>query len=199
LDSRGVKKSEVKVPFITILICFSLLSIYAFGSVLFRWHIIIFGVEFNPIVIEKIVVHDTTIKHDIRPESNRPIIFHITPKKKVAKSLKGESTRPDNIQKNDGAASGLQNKAPNYGHQAGRDINNYEIIPRQLNITQFQPFFNTFPDKNTHVAIVFAGTPDGEILAVKKQIVDILRSNGYLNVEKNQIYLFTFKYQKLFF
>ncbi len=78
----------------------------------------------------------------------------------------------------------IQNNAPNYGSQAGRDINNYGIIPRK--ITEDSEIIlalnSVCLDKSKHIGFV-APSNDGEIINVKKQIIDILVKQGFVNIE----------------
>lgn len=99
------------------------------------------------------------------------------------KSDNNFATQKSNQEKKN-IGSEIQNYAPNYGYQAGRDINNYGIMPRK--ITEKSEIINALnslcPDKNKHIGFV-APASDGEILNVKEQIVRILKKQGYNDIE----------------
>lgn len=90
-------------------------------------------------------------------------------------------------QKIEKEGSGIQNNAPNYGNQAGRDINNYGIIPRKISENMLVEFYKIFPQLNTPIAFEFIGGPDGEMKDVKKQIIKLLRNKGYTNIDEMEI------------
>ncbi|MFV7235551.1 hypothetical protein [Flavobacterium sp. ZB4R12] len=47
----------------------------------------------------------------------------------------------------------------------------------------FDVFLLNFPDRNTQIKFRVYGIADAEIYNVKKQIIKLLKSNGYNNIE----------------
>lgn len=140
-------------------------------------HIKIWFIEFNQ--RKEDLARDTigkkpTLNDDTAIKTNTTVIID---KKTPAKPT----------QKIDREGSGIQNNAPNYGNQAGRDINNYGIIPRKISENMLVEFYKIFPQLNTPIAFEFIGGPDGEMKDVKKQIIKLLRNKGYTNIDEMEI------------
>ena len=64
-------------------------------------------------------------------------------------------------------------------------INNNGIQPRVLTKEDFDVFLLNFPDRNTQIKFRVYGIADAEIYNVKKQIIKLLETNGYDNIETN--------------
>ncbi len=128
-------------------------------------------VECKAVTVQSITKVDTVIIHDT-----------------IKVPLIASSGKPKTIQKNeqkiDSGGSGIQNNAPNYGNQAGRDINQYGTLPRQVRPEQLRVFFREFPDKNIKIGFQFVGSQDGEMINVKTSIIKFLRENGYNNIDE---------------
>lgn len=87
----------------------------------------------------------------------------------------------NNVQNNDSGGSGVQNNAPNYGNQAGRDINNYGIIPREVKEDLIVSIMNQVPDKKTTIYIV-KRSDESESEQYANKILVELRKRGYIKV-----------------
>lgn len=121
---------------------------------------------------------DVLVKHDT---------FFVEVPAVLQKASKNTSVSPKKVDKavqkigNEGSGI-LNNGSTNYGQQAGRDINNYGIIPRQIDEMNLFNFFAAYPDKNVRIAFRYFGSPDAEMISAKNQIDQILRKNRYTNI-----------------
>lgn len=115
----------------------------------------------------------TVVKHDTLTFRKDSIIY---------RTVYVKAKTPQMSQKNDNGGSGVQNNGINNGQQAGRDINNYGILPRDVHDEDMIKFFQNFPDKHTRIGFKFLSSPDGEMLAYKSKITQILRNHGYDNI-----------------
>lgn len=160
------------------IIAFGLLGLLtvAVGVGLFtKKHVNILGIEFNDKdTVQKIVYS--------KPDTfyiKTPVISRLAPQGKKSSAHK-------NVQKIDSGGSGIQNNAPNYGNQAGRDINNFGVLPRVIKEADLNELFNKYPNKETRLAVGFIGSPTSEMENVKMQVINILRNKGYTNVAKER-------------
>jgi hypothetical protein len=62
-------------------------------------------------------------------------------------------------------------------------VSKYGTIPRNATTSNVTSFFTAFPDKSTLIKINFDGPADAEMTGVKTQIIKVLRSSGYTNVQ----------------
>jgi|GEM_PF-5381156 len=126
-----------------------------------------------------VVRGDTVVKHDtiIKRDTFLKTIYASVPKK-------NEKQPQQYSQKIDNGGSGIQNNAPNYGNQSGRDmtVNNYGTVPRLVTEETMSNFLKMYPDRRTHIAFCYLGSPDGEMLNFKSKITDFLRMKGYNNI-----------------
>lgn len=130
------------------------------------------------------VIHDTTTKYDtfINYKINKPL-------KKYGSSMKLSTEKKDlstskNSQKIDSGSSGIQNNNSTvFGNQAGRDINNYGIIPRKITRDFLTPLFNLRLNKNRKIIFTVYDGADAEITDVRNQIVTLFKNEGYNNID----------------
>ncbi|PJJ10303.1 hypothetical protein CLU83_3705 [Flavobacterium sp. 1] len=63
-------------------------------------------------------------------------------------------------------------------------INNNGIQPRKITEQDFEIFKSNYPDKTIQINFRIYGMADAEIYNVKKQIITLLKSNGYNKIEE---------------
>jgi len=133
-------------------------------------HINLLGIEFN--AEKKVIVIDNT---EVKKEKTEETI------NEKDKIVKEKVTTQKSVINSDNKNNIGSVKATNL--QIGdNNIQNIGIQAREINEEYLKDFFINFPDKNIHIGFVGA-TGEGEIIKVKNQIIQVLESNGYHNIE----------------
>ena len=133
----------------------------------------------------KSIIHDTVIKTKIDTEFVEKKSVINKPNHNETKLQKKISNNSENTFVNTPNQSKNINTGTNNGIVGDNGtINNNGIQPRKITEQDFEIFKNNFPDKTIQVNFRIYGMADAEIYNVKKQIISLLKSNGYNKIEE---------------
>jgi hypothetical protein len=164
-------------------IIFLLILFIAIGLIFLKIPFKIGSLEVNP---KEITASDTIKQVDIKKNEEPKLIEKI-----IHEKVKPANKDVLHVNKNSGINTGvIGQKNINSGINNGiigdnGTINNNGIQPRIFTKEDFDFFVLNFPDKNTLIKFRVYGIADAEINNLKKQIIKILSSNGYNNIEPN--------------
>ncbi|MFV5685965.1 hypothetical protein ACM55I_10995 [Flavobacterium sp. GB2R13] len=159
-----------------------LLAIVVLIGIFTDKHVKIFGIEFNDTINR-----DTIVKYvNINPDTSRTIRIAKGKINQTKVSFNKTPPSPYSSLKKDSAKTkyNFNEKVEATNLQIGNNNtqNNYGIQPRIINEEFLKDFFVMFPNKTMHVGFI-APNSEGEIINVKNQIIKVLISRGYNNIE----------------
>lgn len=195
---KEILKNKTLVKILIISVILALIFFLASGGI-FIWdnihgkHSKFFGIESNiPSPYRDTIVENPPVKEDtvyIPSQSKRKVHKdYLTPPRPSPKmdSVKSTPAQISGTNVNTGINNGI------IGGQ-GNKIENFGTHLRKISGTDFFNFWQNFPDKNTRIAVSFIGSPDGEMINVKDQIIKGLKDYGYKNIgEKSGIAYFDY-------
>jgi hypothetical protein len=131
------------------------------------------------------VIHDTILKTKIDTLFVEKKTIVNKPNFNVTKLQKEKSKNSENTVESIPSGTKNINTGTNNGIVGDNGtINNNGIQPRKITEQDFEMFKNNFPDKTIQINFRIYGMADAEIYNVKKQIITLLKSNGYNKIEE---------------
>lgn len=154
-----------------------LLVILVITGIFTNKNVKIFGIEFNN--------RDTIVKYVNSNEDTSRIVNDTIRKIKVISNIKTHSQKvnfkADSLNSNYVFNEKIEAENLQIGNQNTQ--NNYGIQPRKISEDFLKDFFEMYPDITMHIGFV-APNSEGEIINVKNQIIKILKTKGYIDIEK---------------
>lgn len=138
----------------------------------------------------KSVIHDTILKTKIDTLFIEKKTIGSKPNFNVAKLQKEKSKNSENTVLSTTTGRTNINSGTNNGIVGDNGtINNNGIQPRKITEQDFEMFKNNFPDKTIQINFRIYGMADAEIYNVKKQLITLLKSNGYNKIDEPFLFL----------
>ena len=165
-------------------------ALYALGGVFFGYKVKFLSSEKTAVTIDTAIKNQSTPPETIQTISGKQI--HFLPITVTTKKGKTDQTKPiGNTQNIDSGASGIQNNAPNYGNQAGRDMT--VISEKELQEADKIPLLNLINKLKKDSSItsncfglyIVAGSNGGKVAS---QITSFLISKGYQQTSSGTSY-----------
>lgn len=133
----------------------------------------------------KSVIHDTIVKTKIDTQFIEKKSVLKRPNFNSNKLQKETSNNSENTVVNTPNQPTNINTGTNNGIVGNNGtINNNGIQPRKISEQDFERFKNNFPDKTIQINFRIYGMADAEIYNVKKQLITLLKSNGYNKIDE---------------